>query len=377
MDFKPSFSAAIFISAFCTGCASSGPCARAIKLAPAAEDLRQLQFLSAPVCEIENGSIIDRLASGAGPTDPGAADLIQRLHRQLLLANDGRSSSSQQELESGMVRGAYSFSEKRLILAAGVPQHLLDQTVVHELTHTLQDQHFDLRTILSAGEAAAAAGCPGLVRADSDRRLALFSLMEGDAEAVEYGIKYPNAEFCGEAEMARLTGSIRCADNPGLAQSPSYSLFRREFANRFGLRFICRSIRAGQDRNRLFRTPPKSTAELISPRSAEITPIVRSCPQDAELPAAEDHLGAAAILYLIGTSRPEIIDSYLDDQAVLFDTAGEKRAIWRIRFRNGSEIEDFRDLILARLTALAAATGRTRRISVRVERPDIVLKIAD
>ena len=74
-------------------------------------------------------------------------------------------------LASG-VAGFYDPADGRLVVRGGVFDPYVELVLVHELTHALQDQHFELSR-------------PDLLEADDERQLAFDALVEGDAGRVE------------------------------------------------------------------------------------------------------------------------------------------------------------------------------------------------
>jgi hypothetical protein len=77
----------------------------------------------------------------------------------------------EQQLDAGVV-GFYDPSTDRLAVRGREVDVFTELVLVHELTHALQDQHFDLER-------------PELEQTDDERSLAFDSLVEGDAVRVE------------------------------------------------------------------------------------------------------------------------------------------------------------------------------------------------
>jgi hypothetical protein len=131
-------------------------------------------------------------------------------------------------------------------------------TLVHELTHALQDQHFDL-TQLDDG-----------VKTEGED-FALTALVEGDATSVEddYLFSLPQAEQDTYFDGADDTSAAAPDDPSSPAIPPVLDLFTSG-PYVFGSRYVG-LLRAsgGMDRvNRAFAEPPVSEEEIIDPVAA-------------------------------------------------------------------------------------------------------------
>jgi len=73
-------------------------------------------------------------------------------------------------LMTNEVAGFYDPDRGKFFIAEKTPSHLLEPVLNHELTHALQDQHFNLRKIMNERD-----------RENDDRSLAASSLFEGEA----------------------------------------------------------------------------------------------------------------------------------------------------------------------------------------------------
>jgi hypothetical protein len=126
--------------------------------------------------------------------------------------------------------------------------------VAHELTHALQDQHFGALSEVDR------------ISDDDDRRLALNSVVEGDATMVGYG--YKTGLIDSETVTAMLT---RLDDMPRLfsVQAPGVSAALRDaltFQYTDGTRFVAEVYQRGgwSAVNELYRSPPSSTRQIMN-----------------------------------------------------------------------------------------------------------------
>jgi hypothetical protein len=151
------------------------------------------------------------------------------------------------------VAGFYDSRRERLMLVRGAGVD--DVTLAHELTHALEDQHFDLDRL--AGRRA-----EGL---SDDAASAYTALLEGTATALmtEYMVRYPaDSPGLGDA-LAALGGSL------GGTPLPPYVMRTLLFPYLRGAQFVA-ALRHGSSSwalvdNALRVRPPASTAEVLEP----------------------------------------------------------------------------------------------------------------
>jgi hypothetical protein len=158
----------------------------------------------------------------------------------------------QQSELTGQVAGLYVPRSRRLyVLGSGgsAPRSV----IAHEVTHALQDEHFQLTR-------GAFASHPS----DHDGELAALALVEGDATDVQS--RYVATLSPGDlvAELARALGSL--PSDPGGAEVP---YLQRELTYPYtaGLEFVRALRRRGGQRllDRAFRHPPRTTAAVLDP----------------------------------------------------------------------------------------------------------------
>ena len=130
-----------------------------------------------------------------------------------------------------------------------------DMLVAHELTHALQDQYFGVHTALDR------------ITDNDDRRLALKSVVEGDATLVGYG--YISGIIDAETIHTLLT---HLEDLPRMfdVQSPDTPAALRDsliFQYTDGTRFVGEVYQHGgwSAVNALYGKPPLSTREILDP----------------------------------------------------------------------------------------------------------------
>ena len=170
------------------------------------------------------------------------------------------------EFRTGVVLGQYDPDTKQLYVITGADNlgPLERVTFAHEVTHALQDQNYDIRTLMPKDSD------------NSDRDLAISALLEGDAlitEELYQTHAMTRAERDEKRRQERALGS-----SLNLDRLPLVILEETYFPYTEGPRFIVSVL--GQDVlreaiqngtgygprvNQLFQRPPKSSAQIIHP----------------------------------------------------------------------------------------------------------------
>jgi hypothetical protein len=277
---------------------------------------------------------------------------------------------SERDLNASDVVGFYDQHKKRLFVRG---QDLSDTgvrvTLVHELTHALQDQRFDLdkldHDVTTSGE-----------------DFALTALVEGDAVNVEdaYLSSLPQSEQDDYDSSLSDASSSNAPPEPDAPSSssdipPILELFEAS-PYTFGPQYIEGLEAAGggeRQVDRAFRTPPKSEEEIIDPvaaRSAR-TPAKVAVPklaQGEKRDGSADDFGAMS-LYLVLASRLDpktavaAAEGWGGDRYLAFTKAkpgGGRQECLRVAFRGDTnvdttEIADALEQWIVRLPAGAAS----------------------
>ncbi len=228
-----------------------------------------------------------------------------------------------EEVEDEKLAGWYEQEAGRLVLVKGRSAGFSRGTLLHELHHALQDQHWNLASLLGKGKT-------------SDETRAIEGLIEGEAMlAVSEIMDY---DFERHAKLPEK-GAIDRAK------------FEKIFTYGEGLRFV-KSLRAqgGWDAvDKAWAAPPTSTAELMHPERYPAGELPR-----LDLPLAkgevleEDRLGEFELSWLLAkeeATRPvskEISAALAMDQwRLVRDSDGTLRETWDLRFTNASMAERF------------------------------------
>ena len=155
------------------------------------------------------------------------------------------------------VAGYYDDEKKTFSIVAGsnMPEAMDALTIAHELTHALQDQHYDLAHMRKCA------------KDNDDLSLALMALAEGDA--CDIMLRY------GTQSYARGKGPVRdfspfISFSTGSASMPGLPMFLSQnisFPYSYGSRFVVALMKKGGDKavDEAFRDPPLSTEQIMQP----------------------------------------------------------------------------------------------------------------
>lgn len=169
------------------------------------------------------------------------------------------------ELLTEQVAGFYDPYAKMLYIADWLPLDMQRPALAHEIEHTLQDQHFDLKRFSQP------------FKEDGDRQLARSAVVEGDGTALmlEFAARGMNLDTTKMPQMVARLGKqmmqMSMAATPALQQAPLVLRESLIFPYVAGLEFVT-THRANQPWSRIdevFRDPPDSTEQIIHPEKYE------------------------------------------------------------------------------------------------------------
>lgn len=184
------------------------------------------------------------------------------------------------ELYTSQLGGYYDPKAKFYAMASWMPQIVQYPVAVHELTHALQDQHFNLGPLLDSANLT------------SDTQLAYSSLLEGDAMAVM--LDHNNSKI-GKGSLAQiddispiiLQNVIGASLSLNANSSPSTLELYLLFPYSSGLNFVHRLLKKDGYRavDRAYRSPPRSSTEILHPEKY-ISRSFKSLSRGTEPPSA-------------------------------------------------------------------------------------------
>lgn len=201
---------------------------------------------------------------------PGEVELEGAMLKSLGLIPEGMDyEQSMFDLLEEQVLGFYDPDEARLYIADWVPVSGQAETMAHELTHALQDQHFHIAEYVHHE------------RGHGDAQVAAMALLEGDATAsmLDYALSRRHMRVRELPDPdAMMRGQIDAAQQPRLAAAPRAIRETLLFPYLTGFSMCARLLREGSDYSAidaLLRSPPQSSeqvlhAEKLSAREAPI-----------------------------------------------------------------------------------------------------------
>jgi len=237
----------------------------------------------------------------------------------------------QSEVEDERLNGWYESSTKRLVVVEGKTDRMSRGTLLHEMFHALQDQHFDLARLHAEADPLG-----------EDARRALRALIEGEAMLAVSELM--NYDFEQHAHLPE-TGPI------------DVERFEKIFHYGAGLRYA-RALREAGGWERVdaaFADPPRTTAEVLHLERLEPGYVASS--ETPELPPSDDAAfprGQYAVALFL--AKPEATRARSAEAAmhVLAEEAWTERGelVWRLLF-------DEADAARLAIEAAKAQGGRT------------------
>lgn len=204
------------------------------------------------------------------------------------------------DLQTEQVAGYYDLRKKKLFVRneGGALSPLARQTLAHEYTHSLQDQHFDLQKLLPDHST------------DGDHDLGVRSLVEGDATIS--GLLYASRYFTQQQYQDMITESQN-APTDVLDRAPRYIRDSLLFPYEQGVQFVV--ALGGQSSfnriNQALQDPPVSSEQIMHPEKYTKSP--RDLPKLVALPPLTDTLGAGWTMPDNGTLGEFDLNIILDE----------------------------------------------------------------
>jgi hypothetical protein len=315
---------------------------------------------------------------------PNKIEMEQLVYRTLgVVPEDYDYANGIIELYASQIGGYYDPEKKHFIMAAWMPAALQVTVAVHELTHALQDQHFDLEKMMD----------PKLE--NGDKLLAIAALVEGDATAVM--TDYMRA-LAGQAPLSKesnidslLLQQVLAGSAGGFEKTPEALRSLLLFPYTSGLRFAHRLLVAGgyPAVDKAFLNPPTSSREILHPEVYLTSSIPSSIPSLEELDRGgstakelyTDVIGEFGISALLAAGlkqKTEAITAatgWLGDRVGVFETPSPERLVsWKTRWESEKDAQEFAEaygrFLESRYSTKPSPDGTyaTRRKTIRISR---------
>jgi hypothetical protein len=270
---------------------------------------------------------------------------------------------SERDLGAADVVGFYDQHKEALFVRG---ENLADTdvrvTLVHELTHALQDQKFDLDKLDRRAET-------------SGESFAITALVEGDATAVEndYVASLPQSEH--DEYDASFDDQTPQPDAPSTANVPPVLELFESAPYIFGPQYLDTLKAEGglTQVDRAFRDPPRSEEEIVDavaakgrtrPAPVDVPKLAKSEKRDGE----SDDFGALS-LYFVLASRlaPETAlraaEGWGGDRYVAFTRGPDEQECLRVAFRGdtGADTDQIAEALAEWAGTLPAGAAEVRR----------------
>lgn len=269
---------------------------------------RGLPFLRPVQVEVlDDRAFVSALQEPSEQEAEAAGDGEATLRALGLLTQDEDLDAALADSLADAVAGFYDPEDGRLVVRGTAFHPFVEMVLVHELTHALQDQHFDLSR-------------PDLQGADDERQIAFDALVEGDATRVEQAWLQEQP-----ADVQRAVGrelERRYGDAEPGPRAVEALLGYPYFAGPELVRQLLEQ--GGQPRlDEAFRTPPTTTEQV-----RVLGPGALVVPRPDDLPAGEvvdeGVLGEFGLVLLLSRATDELAeapDGWDGDRYATVDTA--------------------------------------------------------
>lgn len=292
----------------------------------AVEEIRGLKFTGPVAVEtLDRSQLSGHIRAQISKTLPYSIGDWERILRALLLIDESADQgfSSLLELYDSQVLAYYDpgsktyFAVKQMPAAVSslVPAAVAEESVaIHELTHALQDQRFDIgKTDFE-------------LRRDTDAAMAHHALLEGEATLVmlAYLTAKSGVSLDEVVKSDMLLDMLVAAagnDSSFATNGPRYYGEMLKFPYIQGLRYVIDAYRRGgwKEIDRLHADPPRSTSELLHGRSDSVP---RRAVWSTASPTSDvlsvEHLGEFHWAFLAGAGNAR---GWIDDRVTIAQNA--------------------------------------------------------
>ena len=264
------------------------------------------------------------------------------------------------ELYLSQLGGYYDPEKQYYVMAKWIPEIMQTTVAIHELTHALQDQHFNLKQFIDPNSA------------NSDELQARSALVEGDATAVmsDYPRKLmgqPPLSQEKNVESLMLQSILSISVMAGAEKTPTSLQMMLVFPYTSGLRFVHQLLQRGGYGavDQAFKNPPRSTEEILHPDRY----LVRQENDYRDLTTDEllsdsglsgkviysDTLGEFGISALLSNFLKDksvvatAAAGWAGDRVGVIDTGVSRSVVWKVLWDSSADLKEFTEAFLESL----------------------------
>jgi hypothetical protein len=244
-------------------------------------------------------------------------------------------------LLSQEIAGFYDPKHEKLFLSNKVPTTDLEEVLVHELTHALQDQEFHIPK--------------DPFRDNEDQLLAYNALLEGEAMSVMFQQAIEKQKIASDNRPALLKLFSQELEHQSLQTKEDIPLFLKRtllFPYVEGLKFVeeVKKKEGWKSVNELHQKKPASSEQILHPEKYPGEIPIEIAKSDETIPSAKllssnimGEFGVQVIFQSRGDSKFEAIaEGWRGDRYWLFKLKdGHYSFIWKILWASEKDVEEF------------------------------------
>jgi len=220
---------------------------------------------------------------------------------------------------------------------AGSPELLKQSVAIHELTHALQDQHFQIGKRDDD------------LRRDWDAQMAYHAVIEGEASLVMMGwmLEQAGQPLDAVINSDMLTGALAegAAEKTIDPGAPRYFVESLKFPYLDGLKFVIAAYKRGgwKELDKINVNPPRTTREIMHPEEYFARTFTPRSFDGSEAPQSitVEHFGEFHWRFLVGTASTK---GWVDDRVTV---TCDDRVIAETTWDTAAHANAFRDAYVA------------------------------
>ncbi len=275
-------------------------------------------------------------------------------------------------LYSDQVGGFYDPELNYFGTASWIPENLQIPVAYHELTHALQDQHFNLDTFTA----------PSL---SSDQLIARSALAEGDATLAMLLIsKLRSGDESGlttkEIESFSKNTTESALSNPNLSKAPKALSAQLIFPYSKGLEYVFKTYKSGAWKtvNEKYQDPPTGSNEILGFKNVKLSEdqksklscdsLKRNINSESKT-IYEDTLGALYLGYVLGEDaiKNNIKDRWAGDKLCIIQSENKETLVWGMYLKSEADTVEVSKILSGRLQVKEIAPSSDNFISLTIE----------